>query len=64
MLQNKRSDCTREHLDPQSFQGPKAGPGPSRMGRVLRARDVRYAHIIWCPLQILPISVFQKLASL
>ena len=34
------------------------------MGRALRARDVRYAHIIWCHFQILPISDFQKLASL
>ena len=34
------------------------------MGRALRARDVRYAHIIWWRLQILPISDFQKLASL
>ena len=38
-------DCTREPVEPRSFQGPKAGPGPTPKDFALRARDVRCAHI-------------------
>ena len=64
MLQNKAQIAPESIWNPRASRALRRALDPGRMGRALRARDVRYAHIIWCRLQILPISVFQKLASL